>query len=121
MKLVALVAALSAVCCLADSATAQQRDTTATGRPPTKFRGEVSVRVVFANDVGAACERAGLETFTVAVTEGCSVIGGREPIIILPNPCSERGQFATKACHEIGHVNGWPPFHNSSRPNNAEN
>jgi hypothetical protein len=35
--------------------------------------------------------------------------------LYLPNPCAYRGEYARIACHELGHINGWPNNHPGSR------
>lgn len=42
-------------------------------------------------------------------TDACSTDGR----VIMPNPCtfSATDQYARMLCHEMAHVNGWPPTH----------
>lgn len=83
----------------------------ASGKPPVRFRGDTTALVMFVSDVETACRKAGLKRVEGTVTEGCSVLGGERPVIIIPNGCKKPGKYADNICHEIGHVNGWPPTH----------
>jgi hypothetical protein len=83
----------------------------ASGKPPVRFRGDTTALVMFVSDVETACRKAGLKHVAGTVTEGCTVLGGERPVVIIPNGCKKSGQYAVNICHEIGHVNGWPPTH----------
>lgn len=80
-------------------------------RPPVEFRGGVTALVVFSDNVARDCRRAGLQAVAGAVVNACSVIGGEQPVIIIPNSCKQNGIHAENICHEIAHVNGWPHVH----------
>lgn len=78
------------------------------GYPPIRFMGEATAVVVFVDDVSSLCGKAppGYVVLACAVPENHA--------IALPNPCFERfkdEQFAKIACHEKGHINGWPETH----------
>lgn len=83
----------------------------ASGKPPVRYRGDTTALVMFVSDVETACREAGLKVVKGTVTEACTVLGGPQPAIIVPNACKKGGQYAVNFCHEIGHVNGWPPTH----------
>jgi hypothetical protein len=38
--------------------------------------------------------------------------------VLMPNPCSfpDSDRYAHLLCHELGHVNGWPPTHGDFPP-----
>jgi hypothetical protein len=71
-------------------------------RPPTRYQGDAVAGVVFTTEGGVQAMCPG-----VRYAVGCTVGG----TIYLPNPCRWRDAYATLACHELGHVNGWSAFH----------
>jgi len=81
------------------------------GYPPVRYQHNGIAQVTtFTNQVGidAACGKAG----PGARTEACSF--PKTLALVLPNPCGSEfaGQsFARLACHELGHLNGWPGNH----------
>lgn len=83
----------------------------ASGRPPKRFQGDVTVTVRYVDDIGAACKAAGLKQLPDTITQGCSVLGGGKREMLLANPCKQSGRAAISTCHEIGHINGWPGNH----------
>lgn len=83
----------------------------ASGKPPMRFRGDVTALVVFSSNIADDCREAGLKPVEGVKVEACSIIGGKQPVLILPNPCKQSGKVAVTGCHEIGHANGWPPTH----------
>lgn len=79
-------------------------------RPPDAYAlADVTVtQVAFVHPdaVAATCSKLGSRV----VAAGCAV--GKD-LIVLPNPCLryQLGSYAQLACHELGHVNGWPATH----------
>lgn len=74
--------------------------------PPERFRRDVGAVAFFSN-----------ATVAEACGGGRIACAGRNdkgvPIVVLPNPCGLAGRelYATIACHETGHVSGWPGDH----------
>jgi hypothetical protein len=80
--------------------------------PPQRFRGDGSAAVVFRSpaEVDRFCRRLSGQSPCGYRFEACAY--GRH--MMLPNPCdpSFAGQsFARTACHELGHISGWPATH----------
>lgn len=76
--------------------------------PPERLRGNVAVGQVYFTDQHTIDELCGGRDFYTA----CAIVGGGE--MALPNPCQPRfagESYAALACHELGHVNGWPASH----------
>ncbi len=83
----------------------------ASGLPPARFRGDVSVLVVMSSNIEHDCRKAGLKHIEGAKVNACSIIGGGRDRIIIRNPCLEAGRPSKNFCHEVGHINGWPIDH----------
>ena len=89
-------------------------DTAYDGLPPARFRGDIDARIKFVSNIEAACYEAGLKRIPGTNVNACTVQKGNEFTIIYPNPCIKKRTTSTSMsdlCHEIGHVNGWPPSH----------
>jgi hypothetical protein len=81
---------------------------TSAGTPPVRFQGEAVQVVLYVNDVGAYCGAAPKGKVILA----CTKFQDSVAITILPNPCAfDDEYFAHIACHEKGHVLGWPAYH----------
>lgn len=79
-------------------------------QPPERLRGNVMVDQVYFTDQPTIDGICGGRDFYTA----CAIVGGGE--MALPNPCQHRfagESYAALACHELGHVNGWPASHRS--------
>lgn len=79
------------------------------GWPPQRYMGEAAALVAFADDVGALCGRPADPRYTILACASRA-----EKIIVLPNPCAAQFRqeyYARIACHEKGHINGWPGTH----------
>lgn len=77
--------------------------------PPDRFRGDVTVSVMFTSRYAEECENYGLNPDQSI--QACSIKGDRTYLIIVPNPCNSTGNYARILCHEIGHQNGWGRRH----------
>jgi len=79
--------------------------------PPDRFKGDVRATVIFVQPelLQARCAPYLPPVPAEYVIEACVVDG----VMILPNPCALRtiSLFDQLACHEIGHLNGWPGTH----------
>lgn len=77
---------------------------TSAAAQPRQYRGDATVTVRFANptDVEGLCAMIGAPN---------SAACANDQIMIVPNPCRYHGYYAEILCHELGHVNGWPPDH----------
>jgi hypothetical protein len=75
--------------------------------PPERFRANAQVTIQFAGQdtIDKICGKAPCNLITL----GCQT----PKKIILPNPCKygSKDAFAELACHELGHLNGWPATH----------
>jgi hypothetical protein len=79
------------------------------GTPPVRFQGEAAEVVVFVNDVEPYCGKAENPNYRIIA---CTGIKDGTPVTVLPNPCAFNDQYyAHIACHEKGHVLGWPATH----------
>tara|TARA_R110000772_G_scaffold89304_2_gene185111 strand:+ start:8803 stop:9123 length:321 start_codon:yes stop_codon:yes gene_type:complete len=80
------------------------------GTPPVQYWGQGAAFTVYANDVNEFCPVA---VRPGAVLLGCHYERDGLSIIVLPNPCvlAKTELFARLACHEKGHLNGWPGDH----------
>ena len=69
------------------------------------FRQNVRVMVQFENpeNVNSLCLMLGVPYRAGACANS--------QVIIAPNPCLYRGEYAEMMCHELRHVNGWPADH----------
>lgn len=76
--------------------------------PPEKLRGSaVAAAALFADQQTIDVLCGGRDLYVA-----CAEIGGGT--VVLPNPCQPRfaGEaFAAVACHEKGHLLGWPAYH----------
>lgn len=106
--------------------------------PPIKYQKDNAVRIEFlsekavqkkclrltGNREATACASVELMTMPLACDNRsryakvvCDKLGDKATFVTfpdtLPNPCSfRRGEeYAELMCHELGHVNGWPPKH----------
>jgi hypothetical protein len=81
--------------------------------PPERFQGDatVTVRFVAPERVQAECIRAGRPAPGCGQRiVACSSSRGRW--LIVANPCARPDEAqARDECHELGHINGWPPTH----------
>ena len=70
---------------------------------PADYRGANVAQVVFlpAEMVRAKCASLGKTSCVI------------DRVMYLPNPCEwpDAGRYDQLACHELGHVNGWPADH----------
>lgn len=81
------------------------------GIPPERFHRQVAVaRVIFVpkNRIAATCH--------VQAPAGLGVVACSRPeknLIIMPDPCpaADTDYYARIACHELGHLAGWPTTH----------
>lgn len=84
------------------------------GQPPIEYWGENVAITVYSNNPGQTCPGR-VTSGEDSVVLGCTYItDSGVPIIVLPNPClfdMETEFFALIACHEKGHLNGWPGHH----------
>lgn len=73
--------------------------------PPSRFQADVAVVTVFSAD--AVARYCGPALACVIIMKDGS------KAVLMPNPClvGTDDAFAGILCHEIGHVNGWPPTH----------
>ena len=80
--------------------------------PPERFQRDGAALIIFAS-IGAVATLCGGPDGEGHAPIGCAGVKDRTPIIIAPNPCLAAGQdvYAAIMCHELGHVNGWPPSH----------
>jgi hypothetical protein len=83
-------------------------------RPPVRYQGNARARVVTMSPaaVNGYCAAApNLGAPPPGYHWGaCTTADG---IMFLPNPCLSppTDEYAHLLCHELGHVNGWPPTH----------
>ena len=79
-------------------------------QPPGALQNEATILVQFVapERLAAVCKSHG----ATVVAAACTV---DRKLMILPNPCQRFNDtsYAQLACHELGHVNGWPPNHGS--------
>jgi len=82
------------------------------GYPPMRYQHDATAAAVrFSSDqdyIDRVCGKSPKGFVTLA----CTLQDKRQEV--LPNPCAEEfaGQsFARTACHELGHLNGWPGNH----------
>lgn len=90
---------------------ARPPSTVDSGAPPPRFRGdgEVRVRFVKPSRVAAECAQPGRD-FTGYEVLGCTRLRSNgDHLMILPNACTVDPESV--ACHELGHLNGWPHDH----------
>lgn len=76
--------------------------------PPERLRGSAAADGALFTDQETIDALCGGRNLFVA----CSEVGGGS--MILPNPCQARfagESFAAVACHEKGHLLGWPTYH----------
>jgi hypothetical protein len=100
MKLILILAALSA-------GTISPVDD---GYPPVRYQGDATISTTILG--GNLYEACGVTPVPGFKLEACSMPW--ENKLVLPNPCdvSFAGEtFARLACHELGHLNGWPGDH----------
>lgn len=78
-------------------------------QPPKRYQGDGSATVLFVVSPDAECRRIGAVTDPGKTIQGCRKGG----VIVLSNPCSwpNRSDYADTACHELGHLQGWPGDH----------
>lgn len=80
-------------------------------RPPERFQSDAAFTVEVRDQKGI--NRVCHPLFGVPPagmkTDACSTEGR----VIMPNPCdfAETERYARMLCHEMAHVNGWPPTH----------
>ncbi len=98
---------------LATSAIAQTPPPTpfSDSRPPERLQGDATTVVQFTHQAGidASCQSLFGAPPPGMKTNACFT--GKK--IIMPNPCAfpDSDPYAHMLCHELGHVNGWPPNH----------
>lgn len=77
------------------------------GWPPMRFRKDnhATVFYVAPKDIQLACN------VKLPELEACTKL--LYNTVVLPNPCTfpDEERFARLACHELGHLNGWPGEH----------
>lgn len=104
IKAVAMFAAVSA------PALAPHSTLYSDGTPPVRYQGEGAQIVLYLNDVSEFCGKATNPQYVIlACTKPA-----RDGVFItaLPNPCQfDDDPYAHLACHEKGHVLGWPATH----------
>lgn len=88
-----------------------ERGEFASGTSPAQYRQTATVLVTFSTDVRSDCEKLGLAVTREEDIEGCSVIGGDRPHLILPMPYRRPIEFARITGHELAHANGWGEKH----------
>lgn len=92
---------------------AQTQSTNDYPQPPESLRGDATVLVRFVDpeQLPAICKSYGATVIAAA----CTV---NRQLVVLPNPCVRYHdtKYGQLACHELGHVNGWPADHGSSSP-----
>lgn len=77
--------------------------------PPLRFRGDRTVTVEFVQPplIDFRCGDVPVppDKHRIGCTHGLTVT--------MPNPClyAPNDYYAQVLCHELGHVNGWPPTH----------
>ncbi len=79
-------------------------------RPPERYRANAAFTVELKDQAGIdrSCQPLFGEPPKGMKTDACAT-GER---VILPNPCDyPEESYARMLCHELGHVNGWPPTH----------
>ena len=81
------------------------------GTPPIRFQGEAIQIVIYANDISQYCGKSANPNYIILACTKQADNGA--PVTILPNPCifESVDDYAHLACHEMGHVNGWPATH----------
>jgi hypothetical protein len=102
-----LVAALAAAAVLASAAPASLFTS---AQPPERFQHAATFVVEVQNQqaIDARCQPLFGTPPPGMKTDACSMNGR----VILPNPCAYPSEsYARMLCHEMGHVNGWPPTH----------
>jgi hypothetical protein len=107
-------------------------------QPPVNYQKDTAVRIEFLSEKAVqkkcqrltgdreatACASVELMTMPLACENRsryaklvCSKLADKDTFVTfpdtLPNPCTFKGggQYANLMCHELGHVNGWPPKH----------
>jgi hypothetical protein len=80
-------------------------------RPPVRFQDDAVflVEVRDQRGINAECQLLFGVPPEGMKTDACTIDGR----VIAPNPCdySLTETYARMLCHEMGHVNGWPPVH----------
>jgi hypothetical protein len=86
------------------------------GRPPSAFQHDATVTVEFAGQqkIDDTCHPLFGAPPKGMRTMACDT--GKK--VLMPNPCTypESDRYAHLLCHELGHVNGWPPTHGDFPP-----
>ena len=93
---------------LASTASAERQQFA--GMPPERYQGDGVAVVLFVSDVREYCNT---NTPAGYVLIACAKKIDGVPVIVMPNPCpiGDIDFYARVACHELGHVNGWPGRH----------
>ena len=77
--------------------------------PPERFRGDVNAEIHFV-DPAKLYALCGMKVEIGKTLLGCARWSPRQ--LFLSNPCLSLSQlWATEACHELGHLNGWSEGH----------
>lgn len=79
--------------------------------PPARFQGDATIQLQLSDqaDIDRTCHPLFGQPPQGMKTDACE-FGGR---VVAPNPCTypPSDAYAHMLCHELGHVNGWPPTH----------
>lgn len=83
------------------------------GWPPLRFRDDVILKSVEFVQPGDVAKRCGVTRRDIEVQACARLRQDGNHTVILPNPCRapKSEDWAKLACHEIGHINGWPADH----------
>jgi hypothetical protein len=107
-----MLRSLGAFALLTQSALAPHSTLYSDGIPPARFQKDGVAVVLFVSPDGidGLCGKAGPGRVMLACTNWTAK---GVAIVTLPNPCprADKEYFARIACHELGHVGGWPATH----------
>lgn len=83
-----------------------------TGSPPLRFRGDHKVTMYFDN-INKINRDGGYKHRPFCSSTVFAYSDPDTNTMHLPNPCQypQSDAYARLACHELGHINGWPGYH----------